>query len=117
MRRIISAFSALMLLLCSMSFASAKEIYGEGSRSPVGMDISGFSTVDFDLNPVDGSIFQNAALTVINFWEVGCAPCVSEMPYFQQAHEYYITTPEADVQVYTVLYVDETSTVSEAIGI
>jgi|GEM_PF-909297 len=115
MKKLLTLVLALVLFACGTSAASAKAITGEAPRSPVGMDISGFSTLDFDQNPVDGSIFQNAALTVINFWETSCGPCISEMPYFQQAHEYYSATPEADVQVYTVLYVGEGSTVPEAI--
>ena len=113
MKRTISALMALVLLACGASAASALQI----CDTPVGMDISGFSTVDFDQNPVDGSIFGNAALTVINFWETGCGPCISEMPYFQQAHEYYSATPEADVQVYTVLYVGSGSNVPDGISL
>ncbi len=117
MKKLVSALLVLVLIACNASAVSAQQIYGETPRSPVGMDISGFSTLDFDQNPVDGSIFQNAALTVINFWETGCGPCISEMPFFQQAHEYYSATPEADVQVYTVLYVGQGSTVPEGISL
>ncbi len=117
MKKLVSALLVLVLIACNASAVSAQQIYGETLRSPVGMDISGFSTLDFDQNPVDGSIFQNAALTVINFWETGCGPCISEMPIFQQAHEHYCSTPEADVQVYTVLYVGQGSTVSEGISL
>lgn len=117
MKRLVSALLILLLIALSASPAFAQRAPGEALRSPVGMDISGFSTIDFDQNPVDGTIFRNASLTVINFWETGCGPCISEMPIFQQAHEYYSATPEADVQVYTVLYVGQGSTVPEGISI
>lgn len=35
------------------------------------------------LEPVPG----NDTLYVINFWATWCAPCVEEMPYFEQLHE------------------------------
>ncbi|MBR3297664.1 MAG: redoxin domain-containing protein [Clostridia bacterium] len=114
MKKLLAAVTALALLVCSAA-APASQIAAESVCTPVGMDISGFSTLDFDQNHVDGSIFHHAALTVINFWETCCGPCISEMPYFQQAHDHYSATPEADVQVYTVLYVGESSTVPEAI--
>ena len=117
MKKLVSALLVVVLIACSASAAFAQQVHGEDTRSPVGMDISGFSTLDFDQNPVDGSIFRNAALTVINFWETGCGPCISEMPLFQQAHDQYSATPEADVQVYTVLYVGQGSTVPEGISI
>ena len=82
MKKLVSALLVLVMIACNALAVSAQQIYGEPLRSPVGMDISGFFTLDFDQNPVDGSIFQNAALTVINFRETGCGPCISEMPYF-----------------------------------
>ena len=97
MKKLLAAVTALALLVCSAA-APASQIAAESVCTPVGMDFSGFSTLDFDQNHVDGSIFQNAALTVINFWETCCGPCISEMPYFQQAHDHYSessTVPEA----------------------
>ena len=38
-----------------------------------------FSGKDFDGNEVDGSLFSNNAVTVINFWFNGCKPCVAEL--------------------------------------
>ncbi len=38
-----------------------------------------FSGKDFDGNAVDGSLFSNNAVTVINFWFNGCKPCVAEL--------------------------------------
>ena len=32
---------------------------------------------------------QNDTLYIVNFWATWCAPCIKEMPYFQQIHDNY----------------------------
>ena len=48
-----------------------------------------FSTVDRDGNTYDESIFSDYELTVINFWEPWCGPCVGEMPDIEKLYENY----------------------------
>lgn len=48
-----------------------------------------FSTVDRDGNTWDESVFAGHALTMINFWEPWCGPCVREMPDLQKLQENY----------------------------
>ncbi|MCR5530121.1 MAG: TlpA family protein disulfide reductase [Saccharofermentans sp.] len=48
-----------------------------------------FSTVDRDGNTYDESIFSDYELTVINFWEPWCGPCVGEMPDLEELYENY----------------------------
>ena len=48
-----------------------------------------FKTTDRAGNTYDESIFASAKLTMINFWEPWCGPCVGEMPDLQKLQEAY----------------------------
>ena len=48
-----------------------------------------FKTTDRAGNTYDESIFASAKLTMINFWEPWCGPCVKEMPELQKLYETY----------------------------
>ena len=48
-----------------------------------------FKTTDRAGNTYDESIFASAKLTMINFWEPWCSPCVSEMPDLEKLYENY----------------------------
>lgn len=48
-----------------------------------------FSTKDRDGNAYDEQIFSGAELTMVNFWEPWCGPCVSEMPDIEKLYEDY----------------------------
>jgi len=48
-----------------------------------------FSTVDRDGNSYDESVFSGNELTLINFWEPWCGPCVGEIPDLQELYEEY----------------------------
>ena len=48
-----------------------------------------FSTTDRDGNPFDDSVFADHDLTLINFWEPWCGPCVGEIPDLQKIYEDY----------------------------
>ncbi len=54
-------------------------------------DASGFrfSTTDREGNVWDESVFAQHELTMINFWEPWCGPCVGEMPDLQKLYETY----------------------------
>ena len=111
MKKIFAAFAALLLL--SVSFVP---VLAGGTRdnNAVGMDITAMNTTDIDMNPVDGSVFANNTMTVINFWATWCGPCLNELPHFQAVHEYYSNTPENDVVIYGCLLEDSTSTIAAA---
>ncbi|MBO4562745.1 MAG: redoxin family protein [Clostridia bacterium] len=109
LKRIVSALTALVLLLVLPSA-------GMGGSGGVGMDVSGFSSVTFEGEPVDGSIFPGYTLTVINIWQRWCGPCWVEMPVFLELYEHYSATPEADVSLWGALYYgDHPENIQEAV--
>ena len=48
-----------------------------------------FKTKDRDGNEYDESIFASNKLTMINFWEPWCGPCVNEIPDLEKLYEKY----------------------------
>ena len=56
---------------------------------PVTGDSVVFSTTDRDGTEFDNSIFADYELTMINFWEPWCGPCVGEMPDLEELYENY----------------------------
>lgn len=48
-----------------------------------------FATTDRDGNSWDDSIFASAQVTMINFWEPWCGPCVGEIPDIELLYENY----------------------------
>ena len=72
-----------------------------------------FSTTDFEGNEVTEQLFAGHKLTILNFWEPWCGPCVSEMPDLQRLSQEYagkgvqvvgvFATPNADEEVQAVL--------------
>lgn len=113
MKRILSLMLAAVLALGIVSPALAKTTPELPTRGDaIGMNISDFVTVDLDNNPVDGSIFHENTLTVVNMWATWCGPCLNEMPHFQQLHEVYSATPEDDVMMLGVLLINGSSNVN-----
>ncbi len=49
-------------------------------------NLSDFTSVDLEGNPVDSSIFQGK-YTLVNVWATFCRPCIVEMPDLQKIHE------------------------------
>ena len=71
-----------------------------------------FSTTDRDGNTWDASCFSSNKVTMINFWEPWCGPCVNEMPDLELLYEAY---KDKDFQIIGVY--SETHMESEVDGI
>lgn len=91
----------------------ASEIsFGQQEAAPFAPEFL-FTTTDFEGNPVTEQIFAGHSLTILNFWEPWCGPCVGEMPDLQKLSLEYsgrgvqvigvFSTPDADEDVRTVL--------------
>lgn len=59
----------------------------QDSSSSDASPFKNFSGKDFDGNAVDGSLFSNNAVTVINFWFNGCKPCVAELSKLNELND------------------------------
>ena len=61
--------------------------------------------VDHEFLVVDFEGFQDYLskksdkVLVVNFWATWCVPCVKELPYFEEAHQYYA---DSDVEIILV---------------
>lgn len=51
--------------------------------------IGAFDTTDLQGNSVTQDVFQEADLTLVNFWGTFCGPCIREMPELQALAEEY----------------------------
>lgn len=80
--------AALMLAsFCSLCACSPESQKEENTVPPAG-DATGFTIVDS--TGANYSLYSFAGKpTVINFWAVGCSPCVAEFPDFQRVYDEY----------------------------
>lgn len=80
MKSLVKKYTALMMallmaaMLCACGSSSGSESEGLVDEIPA------FTSIDLEGNEVDESIFQNADVTVVNFWGTFCGPCINEMP-------------------------------------
>ena len=87
-----------------IEYTSAKETFTPAFQ---------FTTTDLEGSEVTERIFAGHSLTVLNFWEPWCGPCVAEMPFLEQLSQEYadqgvqvigvFATPNADEDVQAVL--------------
>lgn len=70
----------------SEALVASQEEIGQGNEvNPVaGLDLSEWEVEDSEGNQVDGQVFKEKKLTVLNLWGTWCGPCVEEMPEFEQ---------------------------------
>jgi len=70
------------------SGTSKEETSAEAVPEPAAEKVI-FTTTDRDGNTVDDSVFAGYELTMINFWEPWCGPCVGEIPDLQKLYGDY----------------------------
>lgn len=69
----------------------ATETVQQAAEAPRALaeDAFRFTTTDRDGKTWDESCFAGQALTMINFWEPWCPPCIAEMPELERLYEDY----------------------------
>lgn len=103
----------LCIFVCAHIFYPFTANASEYMHSPiVGQNVSGFSSATLDGTPVDGGIFSEYRLTLVNFWATWSAPCLSQLELYQTAYDSW---HENGVNVIGLLCEDGTSTVSAAV--
>ncbi len=77
-------FKAFMLFCTLVSITACKEnaLVEKGATAPE------FGVIDLDGQSVQLGEF-GGKITVLNFWQGGCIPCLTEMPHLQALHEQY----------------------------
>ena len=76
-----------------------------------------FSGKDFDGNAVDGSLFSNNAVTVINFWFNGCKPCVAELSKLNELNDTIQSTGGEVIGINTETFDGNETAIKEASSI
>ena len=108
MKKILTLLLAFALMVCCAACAArppqedapqppapAPAAEGEATAEPAGTTAEpagtglSFSTTALDGAAVDESILAGHALTMVNFFEPWCPPCVAELPELEKLYETY----------------------------
>ena len=87
----LALIAALGLTACSSQEPSNNNNTQQTGDAPVqtGSAFSSMETKDLEGNDVDGTVFADQKLTFVNTWNIGCTPCVEEIPFLNQLNEEY----------------------------
>ena len=88
-------FVIVLMLFFSCKDASEKEQFAEVNHSvdtEISLEVYDFNGLEKFLSIKDDKTY------VVNFWATWCAPCIKELPYFEQLNEEY----SEDVEVILV---------------
>lgn len=75
----------LLSALLVLTFTACGSADSSASESPFAQ----METVDLDGNAVDSSVYADRKLTFINTWNIGCTPCIVELPELDQLNKAY----------------------------
>lgn len=73
----LAALALSAALLLSLTACGGSAVKGE---SP----FKNMETVDLDGNALDSAVFADKKLTMVNAWNLGCTPCIEELPVLEQ---------------------------------
>lgn len=102
--RKIAALAVTMILSTVLAGCGAS-----GGRASEQELFQTMETVDIEGNQVDSSVFAENTLTLVNLWNVGCTPCINELPELAKLKREY----EGKGVAVKGLYYTKTGTLSE----
>lgn len=68
-----------------------------------GETFSKLNTTDLDGNNIDSTIFAKNKVTLVNAWNVGCTPCINEIPELDRLNKDYADKGAAVLGLYNDL--------------
>ena len=74
----------LSLLVLLTLFTACKERREKADTTRGELDLSGFTAADIYGNVLDGDVFSDHTLTMVNVWSLSCASCVRELPALEK---------------------------------
>ncbi|APY07742.1 thioredoxin [Winogradskyella sp. J14-2] len=84
-----------LLIICSCNNKDKDVSVSDKSKSVLSTEKKTENTVDFDLEIYDYDGLEplinknDNKVHVVNFWATWCAPCVKELPYFEEINQEY----------------------------
>lgn len=83
-------FKMTKLLTLSLALVLVLSLTACGAKAPAGDGpFTDMETVDLDGNAVDSTVFAQNKLTMVNAWNLGCTPCIQEIPVLDQLNKDY----------------------------
>lgn len=76
---------------------------GDSAEITAGETFSKLNTTDLDGNTIDSSVFAKNKITLVNAWNVGCTPCVNEIPELDKINKDYADKGAAVLGLYNDL--------------
>ena len=82
--------STMMIIALGLSIAACGNKDDDNSKATGDKkSFANLSTTDIDGNKVDGSIFKDKKLTLVNVWGINCPPCIAEIPELETVSKNY----------------------------
>lgn len=80
--------------------ADADTAANDSESSQNGSFFSALNTTTLDGEKIDSSVFAKNKVTLVNLWNVGCTPCVQEIPILDKLNKEYEGKDAAIVGLY-----------------
>lgn len=99
---VLSSVLLLSAVLTGCGDGDAGGGLGAGGKKPADSGIfKSMEAKDLDGNSLSGDIFKENKLTLVNVWNLGCTPCIQEIPHLNEINEEY---KDKGVGVYGLYY-------------
>lgn len=78
------------MMLLMLTLAASVVFTACGAEKSVESEIfKKMDTVDMEGNKADASLFAENTITLVNLWNVGCTPCIDELPALDKLNKEY----------------------------